>query len=475
METTSLPVTPAEKEAAAALKRRNDLLRELDIDNKTEVQKATARLDRVQLFLFLTECMENLINGKVLMSRPSANRFWCQTGFTIMEHIIYAKFGEGLMQPIGFDTGTEFWMTSGAKFLWKHEFCFVDTKAGLISAPYTIIVHERSEDNVGLTQGERDNLTRIAKDVGEVLDGRRPDDFVRDPGYKPNHAKAKYGPGELIELTRKFLEENEAKITAEAIKVANEKLEKGEFADAYAKATAEAEKAKQTLPPIQLWAQGTVASEMAEEAAAAYSQKLAAETVPYTEAELDDLAWQFKYKENCLDTLKYWSMNSKLLDQRLQKIHQEHPEVGENFEKADVVSLLASVAAWANTSVQDDRISRVIRNTEVKALVDPKAVGSAEATIAGRLTKPVIEARAALGNKIDELEENDPKLVRAMGVISQARVALPAVETKLQELEGVGLDVALDAIKDILLALAPTGPNDCLSATGPQGSTGVVG
>ena len=293
----------------------------------------------------------------------------------------------------------------------------------------------------------------------EVLDGRRPEDFKRDPSYKPNHAKSKYGPGELIELTRKFLEENEAKISAEAVKVADAKLELGAFDEAYAAAVEAAKEAKVPIPELKLWAHGHVASELAEEAAAAYSQKLAKESVPYTEAELDDLAWKAHYTSNCLETLKYWSMNSKLLDHRLQKIHEEHPEVGENFEKADVVSLLASVAAWANTSVQDDRISRVIRNTEVKALVDPKAVGAAEATIAGRLYQPVVDARTALGSKIDELEENDPRLVRAMGVISQARIALPVVETKLQTMEGVGLDVALDAIKEILIKT--TGPLPC--------------
>jgi len=451
MQTTDQPVSDTSKAALREQQQRAELLRDLKLDTKTEAEKAVAQLNRVQLFSFLTEVMAGLLDGKVLLSRPNPNRMWCQTGFYVKENQVLAKFGEALMQPIGWDTGTEFWMTSASKFLWKHEFLFVDVKAGAIETPFEVTIQDRPEvDGEGIKPKERENLARIAKDISELLDLKRPEDFKRDPDFAPKAPKAKWGPGELIEKVRAWLQENEARISQEAHAEVDAKLMDAVYEAPYATYVAEATKQNQAVTDILTWARGSVASRIAEEQSSAFAKGLAAETAPYAEAELDALAWRQEHRERCVEALKYWSLNSRNFDDRMRKLFAEHPELNDDFDNADILGLLASVVAWANTALTDDRIDRVIKNTVTTARIGPDGIQAAEAKMASKLLPMVASAREALGKKVEDIPDNDPRLLRAMGVVSQARIALPAVEARIQELSEVLIDVALDEIAKVL-------------------------
>lgn len=452
MQPTEMPVSPAEKEQQEReIKQRAELLRELNIDAKTDAEKAEAKLNRVQLFYFLTKTMDALLRKEILVSRPSETRFWCQTGFFVRNNVVFAKYGEALMQPIGWDTGTEFWMTSASKFLWKHEFALVPAEAGKVDSPFTITVNEtEKEDTEGLNSAEREALTNIAKDVVSVLDLKPTADWKREDYFKPEKPKAKWGPGELIEKVRTFLTENEAKISERAVALAEAGVAEGKYDEGYAAATAEAKANGLTLPELKLWAQGYEASRLAEEESSAFAQALAAETTEYTETELDALAWRAEHRDRAVETLKFWAVKSRVFDDRLRKLFNENPELNENFDNADVLGLLASVVTWANTSLTDDRISRTIRSTTMKAQISVDEITKAEGEMALLLVPMVVDARKALGRNVDEISDNDPRLLRAMGVVSQARVALPAVEARIQELKEILIDQALDEIQKVL-------------------------
>jgi hypothetical protein len=351
-------------------------------------------------------------------------------------------------------------MTNASKFLWKHEFAMVAPETSAIPAPFTVTVSEKEEDSDqgGLTKGERDSLGAMAKDIVEILDLKKPDDFKRPEGFQPKKAKAKWGPGELIEKVRAWLTENEAEISKRAVLAAEIGISEGRFDEAYAAAAEEAKASGLTLPEFRLWAQGHVASELAETESSAYAKTLTAETTEYTEAELDAMAWQQEHRERAVEALKYWSLNSRLLDDRLKKLFQEHPELDANFDRADILELLASVVAWANTSLTDDRISRVIRSTKVESLIKVDGIAAAESDVASRLVPMVEGARKALGSRVDEIEDNDPRLLRALGVVSQARLALPVVEARIQEIDGILVDAALDEILVVLKAVIAKAP-----------------
>jgi len=447
-QTTS---TEIQKNEARKRQQRAELLRDLNLDAKTDAEKATARLNRVQLFSFLTEVMDGLLNGRVLLSRPSPTRFWCQTGFYVEENQVLAKFGEAMMQPIGWDTGTEFWMTSASKFLWKHDFIFVDTKTGAVDAPFEInIVEKPSEDGQGISPAERENLTAIAKDITELLDLKKPDDFKRDPRFKPATPKAKWGPGELLEKVRAWLTEHEAEISARAVTIADAKLSEGKYDEAFASFAAEATANGLAAPELRLWAQGTEASRLAEEESSAYAKSLTEEHIPYTEEELDALAWRAEHRDRCVEALKFWSVKSRNFDDRMRKLFAEHPELKDNFENADILGLLASVVTWAQTALTDDRIDRVIRSTTTTARIGVSDIVAAEGKMASKLLVMITEARKGLGKNVDEIPDNDPRLLRAMGAVSQARIALPVVEARIQELKEVLIDTALDEIAVVL-------------------------
>jgi hypothetical protein len=457
MQPTEMPVNSTDKEKQAReARQRAELLRELDIENKTEAQVAAAKLDRVQLFLFLTRCMDALLKNQVLVSHPAPARLWCQTAFSVQDNVVYAKFGEALMQPIGFLTATEFWATTTSKFLWHHDFAFVDVAASPVDSPFKVTISETTEDSTstrGITQAERANLEAIAKDVTEVLDMKRPADFKRDPRFAPSKPKAKWGPGELIEKVRTWLQENEAAITARAITVADEKLASGALDSAYAVAQAGATLAGQSCPDRTDWVRGTVASEIAEAESGAVAKALSEEITPYTEAELDDLAWRQEHRDRAVETIKLWTIRSRNFDDRIKQLFSKHPEITENFDNADILGLLASVVTWANTALNSDRMERIIRSTTVEPRITADGVAAAEADMAGYLILMTTSALAALGKNVEDIPDNDPRLLRAGAVISQARIALPAVEARIQELNEVFIDVALKEILGVLQLL----------------------
>jgi proteasome lid subunit RPN8/RPN11 len=437
---------------------RKDVIERTNIDSKTEEDVKRGRLDRAQLYLFLTQVARQMRAGAVLVSRMSKQHFWCQTGFVIKDNVVYGKYGDSPYQPIGWDTGNEFYPLDIAKLLWKHEFAWFSPNGNAVEAPWDVQIESVSVDEVddpdgsALTDKERKTFERLIKDVKEELDWIPPKTWKREAGFTPKTAKPKFSLQEVMDQTAAWLTEREDEFAAEATKRAEVILALGAEDDATLTAhraayestswTGDAEK-----PTFEVWLVNHIAEGIATEAAAAFAKALRAETTDYTAEELDALARREEHDFRVRETIKLCSVASPRFDRKVQAIVSKHPGVGADLENLDIQGFAAQCVDWMRMRLDEDEAVRIVKGTTVTPRISQDELGGVEATTAGYLIGDLIEVRdgiAAAGG-IVKLDDHDPLVYSAHAVIAQCQAALPSCRGVLTD-DDITVDTAVEAL-----------------------------
>lgn len=436
------------QDASAFAYHRRHVLERTDPENKTPEQKTRGRVDRAQLYLFLSEINRRRIQGEVLVSRMSPAHFWCQTGFVIRDNVVYGKYGDSPYQPIGWDSGEEFYPLDVAKLLWKHEFAWVTPTANPAETPWEIEIEEvaiEDEDGEALSDRERTVFERLIKDLKEELDWTPPKGWKRDPSFTPKHAKPLHELNEIIDLTTKWTEEHQeefiaaAKAKAPMVPRSREiTTEDGEtvipnpYITAYESTVWAGDNER---PDFETWLVSRIAEDIATEASARYVKELRAKTTEWTPEELDALARKDEHDFRVRETVKLCCVASPRFDRKVQSIITEHPEVGKDLEGIDIQGFAAQCVDWMRMRLDEDTAGRIVRGTTATPRIGEADIEKAEAAVARDLMPEVRETLADIkaAGGIESLEEGDEVLHAAHAVIAQLRAAVPACREVLED------------------------------------------
>ena len=431
---------------------RKDVFNRISPTSKSDEEKQNGKLDRAQLYLFLTEMALRIMHGEVLVSRMSKQHFWCQTGFAIENNVVYAKYGDSPYQPIGWDTGTEFYPLDIAKLLWKHEFSWFDPWGNVAEAPWDVTIEEVSIDEVedpdgsALTDKERRLFISIMKDLKEEMEWTPPKDWKRSETFVPRTTKRKHDINSIMELSTKWIEERQDDFMTEAEKRVAIITDTTPYQGVYDSLTLPEGEER---PDFKTWLHTHVAEELAAEGSAAYAKSLHLETEPYTSEELDELAKKAEHEFRVRETLKMAAMNSPRLDRKIEKIIAEHPEVGSDLENLDILSFTAQTIDWIRMRLDEDEAARIVRGTTVTPRITFDQIRDVEAKTAGFIApelRRVLDSIDANGG-IRRIDENDPMIYEAQAVVTQAQSALPGVAKMLAEhVDDILIDEAITKI-----------------------------
>ena len=437
---------------------RKDVFERTNPENKTEEEVQQGKLDRAQLYLFLTEMAVNIANGVVLLSRMTPRHFWCQTGFVIENNVVYAKYGDSPYQPIGWDTGTEYYPLDIAKLLWKHEFAWFDPRNCSAEAPWDVTIEEvkveevEDPDGSALTDKERTLFQKIMTDLKDELDWSAPKDWKRAETFEPARPKRKYQPADIMEKVTAFAEEREDDFLDEAKKRVADITDHTSY-----KAVYEDMVEQKALPTDEegivadydTWLEAHVAEGIASDETTKYAKTLQSETEPYTSEELDDLAKKAEHEFRVRETLKMAAMNSPRIDRKIQKIIEDNPSIGGDLENLDILSFTAQTVDWIRMRLDEDEAARIVQGTTVTPRISFDEIRDVEAKTAQFLEPELIRVRDRIieAGGLDELEDNDERVFAAHAVLAQAQSALPGLGKMLAPLvDDIMIDTAITKV-----------------------------
>lgn len=431
---------------------RKDVFERTTPKSKTEEEKQLGKLDRAQLYLFLTEMAINISKGTVLVSRMTPRHFWCQTGFVIENNVVYGKYGDSAYQPIGWDTGTEFYPLDIAKLLWKHQFAWFDPTSKLTEAPWEVTIEEVSVDEVedpdgsALTDKERKLFENMMKELKEELDWTPPKDWKRPDTFVPKTQKRKHDVNDIMSLTTTWIEERQDDFMAEAKKRFDTITDKSPYQEVYDQLTTPSGEERSEF---EEWLVAHLAEELATEGSAAYAKNLQKETEPYTFEELDELAKRSEHEFRVRETLKMAAMNSPRLDRKIEKIIEENPNVGHDLEHLDILSFVAQTVDWIRMRLDDDEAVRIVKGTTVTPRISFDEIRDVEAKTARFLEPELREIKAKIDEKggMSRLEDEDELVYQAHAVVAQAQAALPGVSKFLEpHVDDILMDRAIELV-----------------------------
>lgn len=448
---------------------RKDTVQRIDPDNKTDEEKARGRLDRAQLYLFLTEIAASIRRGLVLVSRMTPNHFWCQTGFVIKDNVVYGKYGDSQYQPVGWDTGEEFYPLDIAKLLWKHEFAWVNPTESPAESPWDVEVEEVELDDVddpdgsALTDAERKAFVFLQKSLKEELDWVPPSGWKRSPNFEPRSGKPKYSMQDIMDKTSDWLSERQETFEKEAheeadkilasIKHIEEMRAAGEDVGDHAMVThyesirwtGDAEK-----PDFNTWLLGFLAEEKATAASSAFAKSLREETAEYTEEEIDELARREEHDFRVRETVKMCALKSERFDRKITRIIKENPGVGDELQNIDIQGFAAQCLDWIRMRLDEDEAARVVMGTTVTPRIRDDQLEEVESRTIAFLVDDLASVRAAIADAggIDALKEDDKVVYEAHAVISQFQSAVPAARKCLESDVDITVDIALDRLDE---------------------------
>jgi hypothetical protein len=462
---------------------RKQVMEALKPDTKTPEEIAEGKLDRVHLYRFLTKVIRHGMQGRILLSRLYAGTFWCQTGVFIDNKVVFVKYGDSPYQPIGWDTGTEFYMLPTAKLIWKHAFVFVpvqpSTGGGAIpvDSPFKIEVQDSSVetvaegDKVSLTDRERRMLAGIREALIEDLQWKPGKDWRRDPGFTMKPVP-KYTADEISKLVHEHMATQTEVILQEA-KARCASLDKAKQQTDYVLETADAGDDK---PSFDDWLLDRVVSGITYGVSRAKTIELRDTVVEPSEEEVYAAEASAEYNARLHNTLQLACMKSPRLDAKIKRSAEASPEFRAMLEgKGSIQNAVAETVAWIHMQLDEDEARRAVNSLKVVHTITTEAIPIAESEMAGEII-PVIDdvlADIKAAGGVAALNEQHELIYWGNIVISQAQNSLSQVRELLEPLIGdILIDEALEKTKALLttLYLAHSPKN----AEEPQGTPGEV-
>ena len=440
---------------------RKDAFERINPNSKTDEEKQQGKLDRAQLYLFLTEMAVKISKGVVLLSRMTGRHFWCQTGFVIENNVVYGKYGDSPYQPIGWDTGTEYYPLDIAKLLWKHEFSWFDPSHPQLAAeaPWEVTITEVTREEVddpdgsALTDKERALFEKIMTDLKEELDWVPPKDWKRAESFEPKTPKRKYQPAQIMERVTVYVQEREEDFLKEADKriesITEHTAYKAMYEDLVQGGGIEADEDGE-VADYDTWLRSHIAEGLATDESTKYAKSLQSETEPYTFEELDELAKKAELEFRVRETVKMAAMNSPRIDRKIEKIIEDNPTIGADLEHIDILSFAAQTLDWLRMRLDEDESSRIVEGTTVAPRISFDQIREVEGKTAGYLHPELVRIRDAIiaVGGLDKLEDDDQLVFEANAVAAQTMAALPGVAKVLEPLVDEAL---LDAVLDKIL------------------------
>ena len=443
---------------------RKQVFDALKPDTKTPEEIAEGKLDRVHLYRFLTRIIRHGMQGRVLISRLRAGTFWCQTGVIIQNKVVFVKYGDSPYQPIGWDTGTEFYMLPTAKLIWKHVFLFVPVAASTgggaiaVESPFKIEVHDSPVDEVGendkvsLTDRDRKMLAGIREAFIEDLTWKPGPNWKRDPSFTLDPTRA-YDADTVKSMVHEAMQKKEAEIEAEAKKRCAA-LDKANFQTDYALAMSEVEEPK---PSFDAWLLDRIKSGITFDIAAALATKLYAEVKLPSEDEIREAAAHAEYNERLHNTLQLACLKSPRLDAKVNKAAEASPEFKAMLDrKGSLQNAMAELVAWIHLQLDEDEAHRAVNSLKVVHTITTEAIPVAESEMAGEIIPVIDEVLADIkaAGGVAALNEQHELIYWGNIVISQAQNSLPQVQAMLEPLVGdILIDEALEKTRAFLVTI----------------------